>query len=64
MTIDSTLLNPETLDLDDLLEGAWASLVSQGREPRDRESWNLGVSDGNDRVLMPLVERNLGQSNR
>ena len=64
MTLDSTLLIPtldlETLDLDDLVEAAWASLVSQGREPRDRESWELGYRMALVGTLMPLAEKRLG----
>ena len=64
MTIDSAILIPtlnlESLDLDELVESAWALLVTQVREPRDRECWELGYRMGVIGVLQPLVKKRLG----
>lgn len=64
MPLDSTLMIPtldlETLDIDALVDRAWSSLVAAGREPRDRECWELGYRMAMVGTLMPLVERRLG----
>ncbi|GEM_PF-6748176 len=62
---DSTIIIPtldlSTLDLDALADAAWASLVSAGRESRNRECWGLGCRKGVVGVLLPLAERRLGK---
>ena len=62
--LDSTLpiptLDLETLDLDDLIERAWAALVAARREPPCRVSWELGYRMAMVGVLMPMAERRLG----
>ena len=59
-TIPIPTLSLATFDLDDLVERAWAALLATGREPRDRESWELGYRMAMVGVLMPLAERRLG----
>ena len=58
-TIPIPTLDLATFDLDELVDGAWAALVSAGREPRDRDSWELGYRMALIGVLMPMAEQRL-----
>ena len=66
MTVDATIpiptLDLATLDLDDLVDRAWSALVAAGREPCDRDSWELGYRMAMVGVLLPLAEKRLGRN--
>lgn len=53
-------LDLDTLDVETLVEQAWEYMVAQGREPRDKECWDLGFRMGIVAVLQPLVEKRFG----
>ena len=61
-TMPIPTLDLATLDLDDLVDRAWAALVAASRAPRDRDSWELGYRMAMVGVMMPLVERRLEES--
>lgn len=59
-TMPIPTLDLATFELDELVDRAWGALVAAGREPRDRESWELGYRMALVGTLMPIVERRLG----
>jgi hypothetical protein len=52
-------LDLSTFDLDKFRAESWASLVAQGREPKDRTSWELGFEMAVIGILQPLAEKRL-----
>lgn len=56
-TLAVPTLNLETFDLDELVDRAWDWLVERGRQPKDRESWELGYRMAISGILQPFVEK-------